>query len=196
MSKNIATKLVEAIDRAITPAPPAKPKSDIEIITAALVELAKADLLRLIPGPMKEAVRSEQAKGQCQQLIRDSGEDKVMPAFLAQQSALSEQALSGKLTADDVWDLSDFVEDFANRRRAALDAWQRIDRQQEPTRQQVVEMFLQIVGSYIKEIEETDRAAYERFGLTYPGSSLPALLRSAIPFIQNRSFALIVAAVK
>ena len=192
---NIVQTLTKALDSITAPTP--KPKgSDVEVMVDALVELAKADLLRVIPGPMKEAVRSEQAKGQCQQLIRDSGEDTVLPAFLAQQSALSKQAANGKLSVDDVWDLSDFVEDFSNRRRAALDAWQRIDRQQEPTRQQVVEMFLQIVGSYIKEIEETDRAAYERFGLTYPGSSLPALLRSAIPFIQNRSFALIVAAVK
>ena len=142
---------------------PSKPKgSDFEVITDALVTLALPDLQRAIPDVMKQAVATEQAKKQCQRLIHDSGEDAAMSAFLKQQTDLAEQAANGKLTSDDVWDLEDFREDFANRRRAALDAWTTIDKAQEPTRTEVVARFLEIVGSYISEVEANDRASYAR----------------------------------
>ena len=176
---------------------PSKPKgSDFEVITDALVTLALPDLQRAIPDVMKQAVATEQAKNACQEIIRDNSTDAAMTAFLTQQRSLTAQAATGKLDEADVWSLEDYQEDASGRARGAHDAWQQIDKAQAPVREQVVSQFLEIVNGYITEVETNDRANYERFGLNYSGSSLPALLRSTTSYIENRSFPLIVSAVK
>jgi len=193
----MANVIVEALKSAMRgdPAPPRR-KSDIEVITDALVVLALPDLQRAIPDAMRQAVATEQAKNACQEIIRDNSTDAAMTAFLTQQRSLTAQAATGKLDEADVWSLEDYQEDASGRARGAHDAWQQIDAAQAPVREQVVSQFLEIVNGYITEVETNDRANYERFGLNYSGSSLPALLRSTTSYIENRSFPLIVSAVK
>ena len=198
MSKTteIAEKLIRAIDKAITPTPPARPQSDIECVACALVAMALPDLKRLLPDPMAEATRIEKAKHGCQEIIKTYSADAAMTGFLSQQRDFSAKAEAGALDVDNAWDLADWREDYENRRRAAQTAWQRLDTEQQPIREQIVEMLLEIHATHIANLVAEDTARYSRYGLTYVTSSLPEVLRSAQSYLENRGWPLVMSATK
>jgi hypothetical protein len=114
------------------------------------------------------------------------GEAAARVSFETQMGKLAADARAGKtLTAEDFWDLSDFVEEQEGlregKRRAATAIWAEL----QPARAKIVASFCKFAEQELQAIEASDSDVYAAYGLTYQASALVHALKSAIAFAKE-----------
>ena len=179
---NLLTSLTEAINGS---AAPAKAKEPTLAGFEALAERTAAELTRTCAD--LPAARALLAKMEgCQNTIATFSADKAEREFQAQQAKFATSAPVAIAAGDDAWTLVDWLDDYEHRRRAALSAFSKFERELAPLENRIMRQYCELAGDIVAKLEAREAAESAAFGQSWEPSWLVHKLRATFDYARNR----------